>query len=127
MSDSYITLKTYDEYKDMIENHQDKILYICISATWCKPCQRMKISMTEYMENKKFKNNILYCQIDYDDMIEDDEWMEEMKCKKIPFYIHMKEGNKNDIQTGNIEEWIQFMNIYDLFENKHQIEILEDF
>lgn len=117
-------LTSYEEYCQMIENETNKQIYLSISASWCKPCQKMKIKIDEYMKMMNIKKDILLCEIDYDDMNE--EWLERLDVKKVPSYYVIKNGEINKIQTADIDEWIHFMNLHEIVSVK-QIEILEDF
>tara|TARA_B100001093_G_C25936824_1_gene639188 strand:- start:108 stop:485 length:378 start_codon:yes stop_codon:yes gene_type:complete len=98
-----INIENFNIFKEIFEDNNNDYVIINIGATWCKPCNNIKEELRKFIEDIKQENSI-FLKIDYDLIEEDDDFLEYIDVKKIPYFYIFKDKIKlKEFQTGNIE------------------------
>ena len=98
-----INILNFNIFKEIFEDNNNDYVIINIGATWCKPCNNIKEELRKFIEDIKQENSI-FLKIDYDLIEEDDDFLEYIDVKKIPYFYIFKDKIKlKEFQTGNIE------------------------
>lgn len=63
-----ITELTVDEFQELQGNLNNKVLLIKFSADWCKPCQKIKPLVNDYI--MKMPENVIIADIDIDETMD---------------------------------------------------------
>lgn len=78
---------TRTEFKTLLKNNSDKIIFVRYSAEWCGPCKKIKDRVFELYNN--YKGDKLMILVDAD---KHSDVFASMKIKSIPTIQTFKEG-----------------------------------
>lgn len=97
-------LEERDEFKNFIQENKDKLIVVKASATWCKPCKRIKDDFMTLFNN--LPDGVVLIDLDIDVA---DDIASFLKIKKVPTIMNYVGGLPMDIyETSNIDEIKQF-------------------
>tara|TARA_A100001015_G_C14909777_1_gene679943 strand:- start:770 stop:1138 length:369 start_codon:yes stop_codon:yes gene_type:complete len=119
-----LEITSFTEFKKIIE--EEKLFFINITATWCKPCQLIKKDLEIFVKEQDHES--VFIKLDYDLYDEEnDDFNQYFTIDKIPTFICFKDGIiKNKIISSNLEIIIDFVN-QNLKNEEYNHEINEDF
>ena len=96
-------IESYSEFEEKFNDYNNDYIIINISADWCKPCNAIKESLTNFISNFD-NNNSIFLKINYDLFEEEENFIEFFDVKKIPyFYIYKDKIKIKEFQTSNME------------------------
>ncbi|CAI2379812.1 unnamed protein product [Moneuplotes crassus] len=91
-------LETYDEYKEFLEEHPDKLVIIDFHAEWCGPCKMMGPKFENLEEEEKYGDKVVYAKVDVD---ENEETAEELDIEGMPTFILYVNGETVNQMVGD--------------------------
>ena len=98
-----INIENFNIFKEIFEDNNNDYVIINIGASWCKPCNNIKEELINFIEDIKQENSV-FLKIDYDLIEEDEDFLEYIDVKKIPYFYIFKDKIKlKEFQTGNME------------------------
>tara|TARA_B100001989_G_C24457273_1_gene422248 strand:- start:333 stop:710 length:378 start_codon:yes stop_codon:yes gene_type:complete len=98
-----INIENFNIFKEIFEDNNNDYVIINIGASWCKPCNNIKEELINFIRDMKQENSV-FLKIDYDLIEEDEDFLEYIDVKKIPYFYIFKDKIKlKEFQTGNIE------------------------
>ena len=87
-------IKTKDEFEEIIEDSEGKLIVIQFTAVWCKPCKKILPKLKEL--SIKYGNT--YCfKVDADKV---EELTNKFNVKTLPTFLFYKNGKKLDECSG---------------------------
>lgn len=98
-----INIENFNIFKEIFEDNNNDYVIINIGASWCKPCNNIKEELINFIRDMKQENSV-FLKIDYDLIEEDEDFLEYIDVKKIPYFYIFKDKIKlKEFQTGNME------------------------
>ena len=100
-NENIVSVKTMVDFKRTVE--ENKFCLVFISASWCRPCKRIKPYIF-----KKFQllDNVLMIMVDADEGM---EIYNKLKCKQIPMLYSYVDGEPQDVCTEGKQEKVDIL------------------
>tara|TARA_Y100000590_G_C15135291_1_gene794033 strand:+ start:247 stop:597 length:351 start_codon:yes stop_codon:yes gene_type:complete len=97
-------LETREELKEFLQNHENKVVILKASATWCGPCKRIKDDFNKFFN--AMPDGVTLIELDIDDA---DDIASFLKIRKVPTMMNFVNGRPMDIYaTAQLHEVKQF-------------------
>ena len=91
---------------DIIKQESRVLVYV--TATWCKPCQRL----SPYMDSVLPRGNIKILKLDYD---KDSKTVSALRVRSVPTLLYYQSGELEQVCiSGDVEEVKQFLSRYSI-------------
>ena len=91
-------ITTSEELKAFVQNADDKLAIVKVSASWCSPCRTLA-KIIEAVE-PEYTEKVKFADIEADDISED--FMTELNVTNIPVLLFYKNGLMVDRTVGMI-------------------------
>lgn len=87
---------------------QESRILVYVTATWCKPCQRL----SPYMNSVLPRRNIKILKLDYD---EDTKTVSALRVRSVPTLLYYQSGELEQVcVSGDIEKVKKFLSRYSI-------------
>ena len=98
-----INIESFNDFEKNLEENNINFAIINIGASWCKPCNKIKEELNQFIDDLDIEDSI-FLKIDYDLIEDDDDFLKYFEIKKILYFIIFKNKSKiKEFQTGDIE------------------------
>jgi len=125
------SITTYEELKQYFKTY--KYIIVNISATWCKPCMKIKPLIEKFISVIEINNkDYIYLKIDEGDYSLDVQFEDLFHMKKIPYFAILKDGTFKDSFVSGSFEYVskrifEYIKCENLINNIADLKIDEDF
>lgn len=87
---------------------QESRILVYVTATWCKPCQRL----SPYMDSVLPRGKIKILKLDYD---QDKNTVSALRVRSVPTFLYYQSGELEQVcVSGDIEKVKQFLSRYSI-------------
>ena len=87
---------------------QESRILVYVTATWCKPCQRL----SPYMDSVLPRGKIKILKLDYD---QDKNTVSALRVRSVPTFLYYQSGELKQVcVSGDIEKVKQFLSRYSI-------------
>lgn len=93
-----------NDFKQLIQQHKDKLIIVKFYADWCRPCQAIKDNVYNLFEKLNTPKLLINVNVD-----EQDDVASYMKVNALPTIVTYKNGERDQVfMGGNINELTKF-------------------
>jgi thioredoxin 1 len=94
-----------NDFKQLIQQHKNKLIVVKFYADWCRPCQAIKDNVHNLFEQINRPKLLINVNVD-----EQDDVASYMKVNTLPTIVTYKNGERDQVfMGGNVNELSNFL------------------